>query len=230
MHAQVIEIDRQVIGSGYTEYDDNSSFTLSATVGEPLTQTRQGTDIIITEGFQQSNYVLSKPFVLELGSSPAACIGATNGTAYITYISDNVTPPYAFQWSNGSADSVLRDLTAGVYSLTLTGSNGNSVTNNVRVSVRDSIDCRPDFYTGITPNGDGFNDTWWVDNAEFFTVKKVSIYNRYGDLVWKSDDYSNTNNPFDGTHRNGSPLPDGTYFFIAEFDDSKYRGWIEINR
>jgi len=49
-------------------------------------------------------------------------------------------------------------------------------------------------------------------------------------LVWETDDYNNTNNSFTGLHRNGQPLPVGTYYFIAKFDDSNYKGWIEISR
>lgn len=228
--AQEIELDRQLIGSGFTEYDNGVDFTFSASLGEPLTITRSNTNLLITEGFQQSNYVLSNAFVLDLNIDSAACLGANDGAITVTFVSEKLTEPLIYQWSNGASTESASDLEVGNYSVTITGSNGLSVTNSARVSPIDSIDCTPGFYTGITPNNDGDNDYWHVDNAFAFSTKEVSIFNRYGALVWETDNYNNTNNSFTGLHRNGQPLPVGTYYFIAKFDDSNYKGWIEVSR
>jgi gliding motility-associated-like protein len=229
-YAQQIELDRQLIGSGYTEYDNGSDFTFSASLGEPLTITRVNTNLILSEGFQQSNYVLSDPLIAQLSVDSAACIGANDGAITVSFVSDKLTEPLVYQWSNGATTESATGLVVGTYSVTITGANGLSVTNSARVSPIDSIDCTPGFYTGITPNNDGDNDYWHVDNAFAFSTKEVSIFNRYGALVWETDDYNNTNNSFTGLHRNGQPLPVGTYYFIAKFDDSNYKGWIEISR
>ena len=42
--------------------------------------------------------------------------------------------------------------------------------------------------------------------------------------------YINEGGSFIGLHKNGNRLPDGTYFYIAKFDASTYKGWIEISR
>lgn len=228
--AQTIELDRVVIGSAHSEYDNGSDFTLSATVGEPMTITRSNTNLIITEGFQQSNYVLSDPLVADLITDSAACIGANDGAVGIEFVSEKLTTPLSYAWSTGSTDEALVGLEAGTYTVTVTGANGLSVTNTATVYAIDSVDCTPGFYTGITPNNDNSNDYWHVDNAEFFTTKAVKIFNRYGAKVWESDQYDNFNNSFTGNHQNGQPLPVGTYYFIAEFDDSNYKGWIEVSR
>ncbi len=124
----------------------------------------------------------------------------------------------------------MTQLEVGRYDVTVTDSEGNAVVNGITVGAADSVDCLPAFYTGITPNADNFNDYWHIDNAEFFTDKTVEIFNRYGGLVWETNNYDNLNDRFDGVHQNGEPLPDGTYFYIAKFDNSNYKGWIEVSR
>jgi len=225
-----IVIDRQLIGSGYSEFNNGSTFTLSASIGEPIVKTAETTSLIITQGFQQSNYILAEPLIADLEATKAACIGANNGSVSIAFVSTQLSLPLSYAWSNGATTDTISQLEVGQYSVTITGANGKSITNTVTVGALDSVDCKPGFYTGITPNNDGSNDFWSVDNSEYFTTKKVQIFNRYGLLVWNTENYDNFGNRFDGTHQNGESLPDGTYFFIAKFDDSSYRGWIEISR
>lgn len=227
--AQDVVLDRVLIGSGAINYN-GTEFSISSSLGEPVTKTIETTDLIITQGFQQSNYILNEPFILELAFDSASCVGATDGVAYITFISENIEPPYQVSWSTGASSDTITDLTVGSYSVTVTGANGNSVTNTIVVAAADQTDCTPSFYTGITPNGDDFNDYWHVDNAQFFINKTVQIFNRYGSKVWESDDYNNQGGSFIGLHKNGNRLPDGTYFYIAKFDASTYKGWIEISR
>lgn len=225
--AQTIELDRQLVGSGYTEFA-NDELLLSASVGEAVVTTVSTTNLIISQGFQQSNYVLADPLVVLLSASKADCIGANNGFVAIDFISDRITRPRTYAWSNGATDSVNTQLEVGQYSLTVTGANGKSVTNTITVGATDSVDCAPVFYSGFSPNGDGVNDAWIVDNGEYFTTRNVQIFNRYGALVWETDNYDNGENAFVGEHRNGEELLTTTYFYIARFDDSVYRGWIEI--
>lgn len=224
-----VELDRQLIGSGFSEFG-SGNFFMSASLGEPIVATFESGALAFTQGFQQSNYVLSNPFILDLVATNAACIGANDGTVSVMFVSENLNPPLTYQWSNGQTTESINNAEVGIYSLTVTDALGNVVTNSARVSPTDSIDCAPKFYSGITPNGDNFNDYWHIDNAEFFSNKSVEIFNRYGTLVWNSGNYTNNAAAFMGIHANGQPLPDGTYFYIAKFDNSTYRGWIEISR
>ena len=82
----------------------------------------------------------------------------------------------------------------------------------------------------ITVNGDGSNDTWEIENIESYPAAEFLIYNRWGNLVWKSDGYPKK---WDGTNfRNGEVLPDGTYFYIIKLNSpiytDSYTGWIQI--
>jgi gliding motility-associated-like protein len=62
----------------------------------------------------------------------------------------------------------------------------------------------------FTPNGDGINDFWDIQALVDFPDCRVSVYNRYGGLVYQSRGYPK---PWDGTY-NGSPLPTGTYYYV----------------
>jgi gliding motility-associated-like protein len=62
----------------------------------------------------------------------------------------------------------------------------------------------------FTPNGDGINDLWNIKKLTDFPQCLVSVYSRYGSLVFQSRGYFK---PWDGT-QNGSPVPTGTYYFI----------------
>jgi gliding motility-associated-like protein len=89
---------------------------------------------------------------------------------------------------------------------------------------------QPDFPTVITPNLDGKNDAFLIDNLnEIYPDCRVTIINRWGSIVFKSAGYEN---PWNGTFNN-EDLPMGTYFFKIELnDDDKtvFNGPISIIR
>ncbi|MEQ9186790.1 MAG: gliding motility-associated C-terminal domain-containing protein [Cryomorphaceae bacterium] len=227
---QVI-IDRVLIGVAGHDFS-NVNISLSASAGEPVIATSLNSGFVLTQGFQQPNYVLSNPLFVELQATNAACLGANDGTVTIAFQSDNFLLPVTYQWSNGSTADKIVQAEVGEYTLTVTGSDGNAAIASISVEAEANFDCTPGFYIGITPNNDNFNDYWHIDNAEFFIEKSVEVYNRYGALVWENTAYDNLDNSarFTGLHRNGNPLPDGTYYFLAKFDNSTYKGWIEISR
>jgi gliding motility-associated-like protein len=81
-------------------------------------------------------------------------------------------------------------------------------------------------YTSFTPNDDGINDTWIIDNIEDYPNCVVEIYTRWGMLIHESTGYKI---PWDGTY-NGEQMPFGSYFYIIDLKDdrSKYQGTVTI--
>ena len=79
---------------------------------------------------------------------------------------------------------------------------------------------------GISPNGDGDNDTFDLTGLG---VKELSIINRYGMEVFSfSGKYTNQ---FAGSTNDGKNLPDGTYFYSISFDNGKaITGWVYVIR
>ena len=92
---------------------------------------------------------------------------------------------------------------------------------------------------GISPNGDGINDFWEIDGVEHYPDNMVSIYNRWGDLVFQLKNYDNQSRVFNGNANKlnrlgGGMLPSGTYFFAIQYRDSqetkKVEGMLVIKR
>lgn len=89
-------------------------------------------------------------------------------------------------------------------------------------------------YNGLTPDGDGYNDFMdikYVDVVEGASQNKVTILNRWGDVVWNTNDYNNTDKVFIGETNDGKELPSGTYFYKVELSSGKlYTGFITLKR
>jgi len=64
----------------------------------------------------------------------------------------------------------------------------------------------------FTPNGDGYNDFWIVNDPGISAPFKVNIFNRSGKQVYANNNYQNV---WDGQY-NGNPLPQATYYYIIE--------------
>lgn len=88
------------------------------------------------------------------------------------------------------------------------------------------------FYTGVSPDNDGKNDTWIIDNITAYPKNTVTIFDRWGNTVWSRDGYNNNTVVWDGTDKNKKTLPEGTYFYVvtAEKKGLLAKGWVEITK
>lgn len=71
----------------------------------------------------------------------------------------------------------------------------------------------------FSPNGDGHNDFFIIQNINEFPINKLFVFNRWGESVYTSEPY---NNDWDGTLGKENPLfgdtlPEGLYFYRFEF-------------
>ena len=77
---------------------------------------------------------------------------------------------------------------------------------------------------GISPNNDGYNDTFELKG---YDVKSLKIYNRYGKLVYSTTNYADN---WEGQSSEGNKLPVGTYFYHIVYDENLEKtGWVYIN-
>lgn len=86
---------------------------------------------------------------------------------------------------------------------------------------------------GISPNGDLENDFLVIPCIENFPENTIKIYNRYGTLIYQTNNYNNT---WDGRANRGIPefsglLPVGTYFYILEIKGiaKPLQGYVYLN-
>ena len=78
---------------------------------------------------------------------------------------------------------------------------------------------------GISPNGDGDNDTF---DLRGLNVKQLEIFNRYGAKVYS---FTNYTNQWAGQSNKGQELPDGTYYYVIDQNNGETKtGWIYINK
>jgi len=92
---------------------------------------------------------------------------------------------------------------------------------------------------GFSPDGDGINEYWHIENIDYHPENVVSIYNRWGDMVFQIENYDNAANVFSGTANistklGADQLPTGTYFFNIQIDGEtilrKTQGFLVLKR
>jgi gliding motility-associated-like protein len=132
-------------------------------------------------------------------------------------------PSVTFLWipSTGLEDSsnavtIAHPLQTTTYYLFATNANGCLMVDSVTITVVPKIRVP----SGLTPNGDGINDTWVIDLIELFPNCEVMIFNRWGEKLFYSKGYP-ASDRWDGTYK-GKPLPVGTYYYIINLHDEAY--------
>ncbi len=90
------------------------------------------------EPYDTSTTVTTPPTLLTSTSSQdVLCYGDVNGVAMVN--ANGGTPPYTYSWNNGATMDSLTGLGAGLYSVTVTDSNGCYSTNAVIIHQPDSL-------------------------------------------------------------------------------------------
>lgn len=94
--------------------------------------------------------------------------------------------------------------------------------------------CPPYVPNGFSPNDDSYNDWFNIQGLyNIFTAHKLTIYNRYGDIIFEGSNekpwFGKINK---GLTNHGKRVPVGTYYYILNLNDSNYRpmvGWVYVN-
>jgi len=128
----------------------------------------------------------------------------------------------SYNWtpSTGLNSSTISNPTASpkattTYTVEVTNRFGSKTNLSITVSVREDYNVTP---TNIlSPNGDGQNDGWIIENLSSYPNNKVTIVDRSGLLIYTKINYTNDwNGQF-----NGVALPEGTYYYIITLNDGK---------
>jgi len=69
-------------------------------------------------------------------------------------------------------------------------------------------DCRQYIPNAISPNGDNVNDYWILEN--FDDTVSITIFNRWGEVVYEDENYQND---WNGVDKKGKDLPEGVYYY-----------------
>ncbi|MEL6660018.1 MAG: cohesin domain-containing protein, partial [Bacteroidota bacterium] len=154
------------------------------------------------------------PLIVTIDSTPHTNADECDGT--VTAVVLGGTPPYTYDWLNipdNPNQSMVEGLCTGTYMLQVTDANG-CTSSVVMVDVADErFECFEERVV-ITPDGNGSNDEFIIFCAEALTDNHLEIYNRWGQLVFMTDNYDNT---WEGTSQNGDELPAGPYYWVLDY-------------
>ena len=179
----------------------------------------------------QTTIIITEPSLISI--TPVDSIGSECGEANgsLSVIASGGQGPYSYNWDNGNTGANNTEIDEGNYSVTVTDNSGCSVSNSFDLGCTELIPIIiPQF---ISPNGDGKNDTWIIQNLELYPDNKVWVYNRWGNLVFSSEPYDNANG-WDGTYTGlgkTGPLPASTYFYLIDTmkkSQDVYKGYLEV--
>jgi len=134
---------------------------------------------------------------------------------------------FTYAWSNGSYDNPVSPLAGGEYTVIVTDLVGCSKDTTITMPVND-IQCL-DIPTAFTPNADGYNDSWDIENIWLYPNCSVTILNEWGKKVFEQT--GGYINEFDGTFRDNE-LPAATYYYIIDLNTGAepYSGAVTIVR
>lgn len=168
-------------------------------------------------------------FEVTISQSPVFTLdGDCIGPVFTLFVATGTIPANAeYQWFNGSiplgTDATQVISSSGSYSCVITVPNPDGDCSTE--SFYQAVDVLCIIPKGISPNGDGDNDTF---NLTGFNVTQLNIYNRYGTIVYSKANYVNE---WEGKADNGNELPDGTYYYVIERSNGEAKsGWVYINR
>ncbi|MBA7541176.1 hypothetical protein ES705_33483 [subsurface metagenome] len=146
--------------------------------------------------------------------TPAYCPDLPNGEITLNVTGGAVISGYTYQWLNNATTEYNTDLKADVYTVLITDDNMCELRDTFIVENKHSV-CLW-IPTGFSPNGDNINDTWRIESIELYPNVVIEIFNRWGELVFRSD--KGYTNPWDGTFK-GRMLPVDSYHYVINLNE-----------
>ncbi|WP_304062759.1 YDG domain-containing protein [Pedobacter glucosidilyticus] len=129
----------------------------------------------------------------------------------------------SYQWSNAggiisgqnTATLTVRPEVSTTYTVSVTNASGCESVETINIEVREDYQAiKAENF--MTPNGDGINDKWVVENIDVYPNHTLTIFDRSGRVLYEVRNYQND---WDGM-LNGSPLAAGTYYYVFKFQQA----------
>jgi gliding motility-associated-like protein len=115
-----------------------------------------------------------------------------------------------------------------VFTYKLCDTNGDCAQAKVTINMVDIIKPNQIF----TPNADGQNDNYYIDGIELYPNNQLTVYNRWGNVVYQKSGYNNDWDGYSNMKKIGKvPLPVGTYYIVLEYGNKKHKtGYVYLDR
>lgn len=198
--------------TGNTNYIWNDGF-----VGNKRTNLTAGTyQVAITDANScvvEESVTLTEPDPIKLtfDIKEPLCAEQATGEIHLTSTGGVSGGDYMYLWNNNSTTRDLLNISAGTYSVSVTDMNECTANGTVTLNGLNSY-CLV-IPEAISPNNDLINDVWNMQNTDLYPEMKVTIYNRWGQVVWVSQPGYPV--PWDG-RSDGEQLPVDSYHYVIE--------------
>lgn len=192
-----------------------------------------------TTGCSQNNasnikYLLNVDIQVDYVSpEPTECNQPVNDISIIDI--SGGTEPYTYYLHTAEEDlaqsNYYSDLPISTYPLVVTDGEGCVDTTWMSMTTKE---CDPIIPSQIfTPNDDGFNDTWFIQNIKDYPKNKVYIFDRWGQRVYYKEGYDNVDG-WDAKYIGGN-LAVSTFYYVIELEFDKqdrqvFKGPVSILR
>jgi gliding motility-associated-like protein len=115
-----------------------------------------------------------------------------------------------------------------IFTYRICDADGDCDQATVTITIEDVI--RPNQV--LTPNGDGTNDTFYIEGVTFYPDNRLTIYNRWGNIVYQKNGYQNEWDGYSNRSKIGNAsLPVGTYFYVLDYGIQKHKtGYVYLER
>ncbi|MCF6406925.1 gliding motility-associated C-terminal domain-containing protein [Chitinophaga filiformis] len=160
------------------------------------------------------------PLFTFLSSSLQQMSCAVTNDAVLTLSATGGVIPYTYSIPGfvSQQDSVIRNLSGGNYTYHITDAQDCDISGDVAVAVA-SNKCAVFVPNAFSPDGDGVNDVFRVKVFDRISDFRMSVYNRWGQLLYVNTD---VNNGWTGDLK-GQPLPAGTYLWTITYLDNTHQ-------
>ncbi|WP_276364558.1 gliding motility-associated C-terminal domain-containing protein [Daejeonella sp. H1SJ63] len=225
---------------------DNSSFFEELTVNDNTInyKTRLGmigivkiTVTVSDDGGTEHGGVntISRTFELTINPSPVVDIISDKGLVISKgeKVQLNAAGGITYKWQDahgivsGQNSGILTVRPAVTTTYTVNAGNASGCITSAGITITVLNDYKAIKPTNIiTPNNDGKNDKWIIENIDMYPNHTVKIFDKAGRVFYTSRNYQND---WDGTYQ-GSPLIEDTYYYIIDFgaDARPIKGFITI--
>jgi gliding motility-associated-like protein len=140
------------------------------------------------------------------------CKEKPEGMIIIDLSGGDDTGIYTYKWFDNSTSSYASDLLPGNYTVEVTDANRCKVVKTIELTAeRDLCLIMPEAFS---PNGDAINDYWEIMNIDLYPTADITIYNRWGQQIWKSD--RGYTEPWRGNDSRGNELPLDSYHYAID--------------
>ena len=190
---------------------------IDGSIGKTRTNLQAGTyKIIILDSNNcqaDSSITLTEPDKMKLtfNITEPFCPEKSDGDIVLNVTGGISASNYTYKWSDNSTLKDISDIPAGLYGVIVTDMNGCSVKDSVFLQgLNETCLIIPEAFS---PNGDLINDLWIIGNTDLYPNMEITIYNRWGQSVWKSE--RGYPIPWNG-RSDGKELPIDSYHYVID--------------